>query len=88
MFLFEEANSCLSRVIAAMNACKPKRFVDQARLIYKRSELKDAAKQCGDDIDFALGIFQVRQHMSVLTFLHHCTCLQGQASNWSVQDTL
>ncbi|KAJ6501389.1 hypothetical protein DFH09DRAFT_1102457 [Mycena vulgaris] len=37
-----------------------KRFADRARLVYKRSELKAAATQCGNDVDSALGIFQAK----------------------------
>ncbi|KAJ6543780.1 hypothetical protein DFH09DRAFT_1088642 [Mycena vulgaris] len=45
-----------------MNDCKPdsKCFGDRARLVYKCSELKAAAKQCGNDVDSVLSIFQAK----------------------------
>ncbi|KAJ6543767.1 hypothetical protein DFH09DRAFT_1367871 [Mycena vulgaris] len=59
---FTEFEGCLLKVITNMNDCKPdsKRFADRARLVYKRSELKAAATQCGNDVDSALGIFQAK----------------------------
>ncbi|KAJ6543789.1 hypothetical protein DFH09DRAFT_1282370 [Mycena vulgaris] len=59
---FKNFEVCLLKVITTMNRCKPdsKRFADRARLVYKRSELKAAATQCGNDVDSALGIFQAK----------------------------
>ncbi|KAJ6492349.1 hypothetical protein DFH09DRAFT_1377166 [Mycena vulgaris] len=59
---FKDFEVCLLKVITNMNDCKPdfKRFTDRARLVYKRSELKAAATQCGSDLDSALGIFQAK----------------------------
>ncbi|KAJ6543706.1 hypothetical protein DFH09DRAFT_1390282 [Mycena vulgaris] len=59
---FKDFEVCLLKVITNMNDCKPdfKRFADRARLVYKRSELKAAATQCGSDLDSALSIFQTK----------------------------
>ncbi|KAJ6543775.1 hypothetical protein DFH09DRAFT_1282366 [Mycena vulgaris] len=59
---FKDFEVCLLKVITTMNDCKPdsKHFVDRARLVYKRSELKAAAKQCGNDVDSELSIFQAK----------------------------
>ncbi|KAJ6501409.1 hypothetical protein DFH09DRAFT_1375733 [Mycena vulgaris] len=59
---FKDFEVCLLKVITTMNDCKPysKHFADRARLVYKRSELKAAAKQCGNDVDSALSIFQAK----------------------------
>ncbi|KAJ6543741.1 hypothetical protein DFH09DRAFT_36105 [Mycena vulgaris] len=59
---FKDFEVCLLKVITNMNDCKPdsKHFVDRARLVYKRSELKAAATQCGNDVDSALCIFQAK----------------------------
>ncbi|KAJ6493504.1 hypothetical protein DFH09DRAFT_358058 [Mycena vulgaris] len=59
---FKDFEVCLLKVITTMNDCKPnsKHFADRARLVYKRSELKAAATQCGNDVDSALSIFQAK----------------------------
>ncbi|KAJ6517681.1 hypothetical protein DFH09DRAFT_1287737 [Mycena vulgaris] len=59
---FKDFEVCLLKVITNMNDCKPdsKHFADRARLIYKRSELKAAATQCGNDVDSALSVFQAK----------------------------
>ncbi|KAJ6540180.1 hypothetical protein DFH09DRAFT_1041799 [Mycena vulgaris] len=59
---FKDFEVCLLKVITTMNDCKPnsKRFGDRARLIYKRSELKAAATQCGNNVNSALSIFQAK----------------------------
>ncbi|KAJ6484573.1 hypothetical protein DFH09DRAFT_1459797 [Mycena vulgaris] len=56
---FKDFEGCLLKVITTMNDCKPnsKRCLDRARLLYKRSELKAAATQCGNEVDSALSIF-------------------------------
>ncbi|KAJ6517666.1 hypothetical protein DFH09DRAFT_1287732 [Mycena vulgaris] len=59
---FKDFEVCLLKVITTINDCKPnsKLFADWARLVDKRSELKAAAKQCGNDVDSALSIFQAK----------------------------
>ncbi|KAJ6543730.1 hypothetical protein DFH09DRAFT_36083 [Mycena vulgaris] len=69
---FKDFEVCLLKVITTMNDCKPdsKRFVDRARLIYKRSELKAAAKQCGNNVDSALSIFQAKLQIDLFKTIH------------------
>ncbi|KAJ6456570.1 hypothetical protein DFH09DRAFT_1505118 [Mycena vulgaris] len=69
---FKDFEVCLLKVITTMNDCKPdsKRFVDRARLVYKRSELKAAAKQCGNDVDSALSIFQAKLQIDLFKTIH------------------
>ncbi|KAJ6540184.1 hypothetical protein DFH09DRAFT_1368578 [Mycena vulgaris] len=59
---FKDFEVCLLNVITTMNDCKPnsKHFGDRARLVYKRSELKAAATECGNNVDSALSIFQAK----------------------------
>ncbi|KAJ6524138.1 hypothetical protein DFH09DRAFT_1329659 [Mycena vulgaris] len=59
---FKDFEVCLLTVITTMNDCKPnsKCCLNRARLVYKRSELKAAAIQCGNDVDSALSIFHAK----------------------------
>ncbi|KAJ6521804.1 hypothetical protein DFH09DRAFT_997448 [Mycena vulgaris] len=59
---FKDFEGCLLKIITTMNDCKlnSKRCLDRARLLYKRSELKAAATQCGNEVDSALSIFHAK----------------------------
>ncbi|KAJ6540218.1 hypothetical protein DFH09DRAFT_1041816 [Mycena vulgaris] len=68
---FKDFELYLLKVITTMNDCKPnsKHFADRARLVYKRSELKAAATQCGNDVDSALSIFQAKLQIDLFKTL-------------------
>ncbi|KAJ6517042.1 hypothetical protein DFH09DRAFT_1430930 [Mycena vulgaris] len=64
---FKDFEGCLLKIITTMNDCKlnSKRCLDRARLLYKCSELKAAATQCGNEVDSALSIFHAKLQINL-----------------------